>query len=141
MKILWTLEEPNNVDPDDLLGNIYLQHNEQEIRYDCTYLNNWFDGLIEGYLKLKTGEIHIEVDLIVEPNLLALEKIGENGIVISYEGKSLPPCGLNAFFEALYNASWELIQLLDKKAIGKNRTIVRNIEEFVLDYRSFNLKN
>lgn len=132
MKIMWSIdnEDREGVIPDDLLGSIYICHNDACIQDDVTYLDSWFDSLIDGYHTIARGNTYFESDLIDEPDPLYFERIGNN-IKITYKNTILEACPLDKFFMALLDSASKLVTLINKEAPEKNKTMIKKIEDFI----------
>jgi hypothetical protein len=78
VKIDWHLYEDDGIDPDDPLGRIVLGDAEgREIRQEATYLDSWFQALVDGLGALHAGAAaHVEME--EEPYPLELRLAGGN---------------------------------------------------------------
>ncbi len=131
MKITWTLDlEDGPVDPDELLGKISLEHGGLTITDKLTFLDCWFNGLIQGYQQLLTGQERVEVDLIDEPYLLLLE-MKVDGVKIAYHSEHIESVSLPDFYQALVDAITELVTTVETEAINRNFTMIQSLMEFI----------
>jgi len=91
MEIAWTIDytgEP--IDPDDVLGSIFLRSTDGEIVDTCVYLVDWFVVLIDGLLALRGGE-SLQTDLVSEPDPVVF-LAAEGAAKVTYRGVSLTVC-------------------------------------------------
>ena len=47
MKILFTLDQDEGVDPNDPIGDIIITNDQTRLSVESTYLDSWFDVLID----------------------------------------------------------------------------------------------
>jgi hypothetical protein len=100
MKIEWTLYEEEGIDPDDPLGTIVLSDDEgNEIRQEATYLDSWFEALIEGLRSLQAGEEEA-VEILEEPDPLEFRMVND-GVEIRHDLAQIKGGSLSEFEEML----------------------------------------
>lgn len=131
MIISWNIddEDGTGINPDDLLGSIHISHDKSFIQDSVTYLDAWFNSLIDGYRAIYAGKKIFKSDLIDEPDPLCFECV-DSKVIITYQGISLDACPIDEFFTALFESAIQLLKTIEAGAPEKDRTMVSKIEEF-----------
>ncbi|MGK7893199.1 MAG: hypothetical protein AB4372_06095 [Xenococcus sp. (in: cyanobacteria)] len=66
MNISFKLDRDEEIDPNDPLGDIRIRSNQTLLLVRATYLDSWFDVLIDGYKSLKNKQ-KVTLEIIEEP--------------------------------------------------------------------------
>jgi ribosome-associated translation inhibitor RaiA len=111
----WNLDIEDEIDAYDPLGSIIIMGDRGEIEEKCTYLDAFFEALIEGNQHLEKGKI-IEVDTLVEPDNLVLDYTG-NCLLLSYGKQEAIILDTEQYVQDVYNAVKSLVEILDSAAI------------------------
>lgn len=132
----WDLDIEEGIDIFDPLGNLKIIGDEGNIIEDSTYLDAFFEALVEAAQKIKT-QTNISVDPIVEPNNLEFN-CKKNTIKINYGQQQATIFDKNKFIKDVREAVSELIKILDeqsqqtkqaKRELIKLRNFIEDIEE------------
>ncbi|RYZ43535.1 MAG: hypothetical protein EOO71_02975 [Myxococcaceae bacterium] len=110
----WTLA-PGEVEPHDPLGDLRLVGDEGAIEEKETLIDAYLLALSEG-LKRLPHESRVQVDVVVEPHVLALTREGASR-VIGYRGQTARVEEVDALVVDLQTASQRLLEVLDAAAV------------------------
>jgi TATA-box binding protein (TBP) (component of TFIID and TFIIIB) len=110
----WDLDIEESIDIFDPLGNLKIIGDEGKIIEDSTYLDAFFEALVEAAQKIKT-ETNISVDPIVEPNNLEFN-CQKNTIKINYGQQQAIIFDKNKFIKDVGEAVSELLKILDEQS-------------------------
>ena len=110
----WDLDIEEGIDIVDPLGNLKIIGDEGNIVEDGTYLDAFFEALVEAAQKIKT-ETNIIVDPIVEPNNLEFN-CQKNTIKINYGQQQAIIFDKNKFIKDVGEAVSELLKILDEQS-------------------------
>ncbi len=110
----WDLDIEEGIDIVDPLGNLKIIGDEGNIVEDGTYLDAFFEALVEAAQKIKT-ETNISVDPIVEPNNLEFN-CQKNTIKINYGQQQAIIFDKNKFIKDVGEAVSELLKILDEQS-------------------------
>jgi TATA-box binding protein (TBP) (component of TFIID and TFIIIB) len=110
----WDLDIEEGIDIVDPLGNLKIIGDEGNIVEDGTYLDAFFEALVEAAQKIKT-ETNISVDPIVEPNNLEFN-CQKNTIKINYGQQQAIIFDKNKFIRDIREAVSELLIILDEQS-------------------------
>lgn len=132
MKIEWSIDDENGlgVDLDDLLGSIYISHNDSIIEDNITYLDSWFNSLIDGHQAMQEGRTEFISDLIDEPDPLCFVRVCDE-ITIAYRDVTLPPCSLEEFSTALLDTLISLLKAIENSKPSRSRTTIYKIKMYI----------
>jgi hypothetical protein len=112
MKILFTLDQDEGVDPNDPIGDIIITNDQTRLSFQSTYLYSWFDVLIDGYKSLQ-NQSKITLEIVEEPDVITFETV-LNGFKVSYGKQKLFFSDLNEFYQSLLTSAKELLFQLDQ---------------------------
>lgn len=118
MNILFALDPADGIDPDDPIGDITLTNGQTTLSIESTYLDSWFETLINGFKSLQINQ-KITLEIPEEPELIIFEPIVE-GFKISYGKKALFFQSLNEFLQPLLLAAQEFLAQLDQNSRQKD---------------------
>lgn len=110
----WDLDIEEGIDIVDPLGNLKIIGDEGNIVEDSTYLDAFFEALVEAAQKIKT-ETNISVDPIVEPNNLEFD-CQKDTIKINYGQQQAIIFDKNKFIKDVGEAVSELLKILDEQS-------------------------
>jgi hypothetical protein len=116
MKILFLLDENDEnevIDPNDPIGDITIISNHAQLSVKSTYLDSWFNVLIEGYNNLQEQN-KITLEIFEEPDLITFEPV-INGFKIAYGRQELFFSNLDEFCQSLLTAVKEFIAQLERE--------------------------
>ncbi len=107
MNISFVLDREEKIDPNNTLGDIFISNNQSEIKVKSTYLDSWFDVLIDGYLSLeKQNNIILE---IAEESELITFSLVQNGYKIIYGNQFIVLKDIEDFYQSLLNSTINFI--------------------------------
>jgi len=115
MKILFSLDREEKIDPNDALGDIIISSNNQQISVHSTYLDSWFSALIDGYNSLQKHQ-NIKIDTIEEPESIIFERLF-NGFKISYGKQHINFKKIDDLYQCLSITIKDFIQQFDQENI------------------------
>lgn len=110
----WNLDIEEGIDIFDPLGNLKIIGDEGNIVEDSTYLDAFFEALVEAAQKIKT-KTNISVDPIVEPNNLEFN-CQKNTIKIHYGQQQAIIFDKDKFIRDVGEAVSELLKILDEQS-------------------------
>ena len=110
----WNLDIEEGIDIFDPLGNLKIIGDEGEIIENSTYLDAFFEALVEAVQKIKT-ETNISVDPIVEPNNLEFN-CQKDTIKIDYGQQQATIFDKDKFIKDIREAVSELLKILDERS-------------------------
>ncbi len=130
MKIFFTLDQTGGVDLNDPIGNIMITDGQTLLLIESTYLDSWFDVLMDGFKSLyKKNKITLEI--VEEPEMITFEPVLD-GFKISYRKQALFFRNLNDFYQSLLIAAKEfLFQLHQDQENSSNLPILTKIHHFI----------
>ena len=133
MKILFTLDSSDGIDPKDPIGDITITDEQTLLSIESTYLDSWFETLIDGFKSLKINQ-KITLEIMEEPESITFEPISQ-GFKISYRKRVLFLSNLNEFLQPLLLSAQEFLALLDQNEIKpENLLNLLSIRQFIEDY-------
>jgi signal transduction histidine kinase len=112
MKISFTLDQDEGIDPNDPIGDIVITNAQTRLSVESTYLDSWFDVLIDGYKSLQNKN-KITLEIVEEPDVITFETV-LNGFKVSYGKQKLFFSDLNEFYQSLLTSAKELLFQLDQ---------------------------
>lgn len=130
MQILFTLDQDDGIDLIDPLGDIIITNNQSTLSVESTYLDSWFDVLINGLNSLQNN-CKITLEIIEEPKVITFEPVLE-GFKISYGKEVLFFDNLNEFYQSLLKSAQEFLsQLKQTQKNCSNLSILNKIDNFI----------
>ncbi|MGI0479279.1 hypothetical protein ACN4EE_00660 [Geminocystis sp. CENA526] len=115
MKILFSLDREEKIDPNDALGDIIISSDDGEISVRSTYLDSWFSALIEGYDSLQKNQ-NIKIDIIEEPESITFERLF-NKFKISYGKQHITFKKIEDFYQCLSITIKDFMQQFEQENI------------------------
>lgn len=115
MNISFILDRDEKIDPNNALGDIILSNNQSEIQVKSTYLDSWFDVLIDGYHSLEKQN-NITLEIAEEPELITCSSV-QNGYKISYGNQLIVFEDLADFYQSLLNSTENFIKEFEQENI------------------------
>ena len=115
----WNLDTEEDLDLNDLMGNIKILGDEGIIEEEYTNLDNFFEAFIEG-IKHMDIEGVVNIDPIVEPNDIVFNFNGDT-IEMKYGIQTAIILNKVQFLEDLQNAVAKFLQELDTLASNSNQ--------------------
>ena len=112
MKILFTLDQDEGIDPNDPIGDIVITNAQTRLSVESTYLDSWFNVLIDGYKSLQ-NQNKITLEIVEEPDVITFETV-LNVFKVSYGKQKLFFSDLNEFYQSLLTSAKELLFQLDQ---------------------------
>lgn len=112
MKISFTLDQDEEIDPNDPIGDILITNDRTQLSVESTYLDSWFDVLIDGYKSLQ-NQNKITLEIVEEPDVITFETVLK-GFKVSYGKQELFFSDLNEFYQSLLTSVKELLFQLDQ---------------------------
>ena len=113
MKILFTLDRDEGIDPNNPLGDIRIGDDQTLLSVKSTYLDSWFDVLIDGYKSLKNQK-KVTLEIIEEPELITFEPV-LRGFKIRYGKIELFFNDLNEFYQSLLTSTQDFLSQLEQE--------------------------
>ncbi len=132
MKIAWTLDEEEPIDPENLLGDIILTEGETTILERNTYIDSWLNALITGVQGVQTGK-RVTVDILEEPDPLVFEPLN-GGMRLSYQNTAIVIDKIDNFVRGLRLAAHELLMKLDQIPGTESNEFLNSLRDFVKKY-------
>ncbi len=130
MKISFTLDREQGIDPNDPLGDIIITNNQNILSVEATYLDSWFDVLIDGLKSLQNNN-KITLEIVEEPEVITFEPLLE-GFKITYGKQTLLFSNLNDFYESLLTSAQAFLSQLEEKSENfSNLPLLSNIYDFI----------
>ena len=130
MKIFFTLYEDEGIDPIDPVGDIILTDGQTDLLVESTYLDSWFETLIDGLEGLQSGK-KSKLEIVEEPGSIIFEPL-TSGFKISYRGREIMIENLANLIEELTTATQEFISKLNLQGeVSNKNTILPKIQDFV----------
>ena len=115
MKYLkWNLDTEEGIDVYDPLGDIKIFGDEGKIVEESTYLDAFFEALVEAAQNIKIGK-NISVDPIVEPNNLEFD-CQKDFLKITYGQQQAILFERNQFINEVQEAVKEFLEILDRQS-------------------------
>lgn len=135
-RIEWEFDKisESKIDPDDLLGSIKLISRDRIIQDTCTYIDVWFDALVEGFYQIESNR-SLDYDLQSEPHKLIFEP-SEKGLIITYSNSSIRIDSLDEYGYVLFAASQKLLNQIEQFLNSDKKMIIKDVLEFVEVYRT-----
>lgn len=103
MNISFVLDREEKIDPNEALGDIIISNNKSQIAVISTYLDSWFDALINGYKNLEKHN-KMTLEIVEEPELITFET-NKNGFNISYGKQVIFFDNIQEFYLCLLKSS------------------------------------
>ncbi len=116
MNISFKLDRDEEIDPNDPLGDIRITDNHTLLSVESTYLDSWFDVLIDGYKSLKNHK-KVTLEIWEEPEVITFEPV-LRGFKISYEKKELFFSDLNEFYQSLLTSTQDFLSQLEQEGVN-----------------------
>ena len=130
MKILFTLDQEQEIDPNDPLGNLIITNSQTTLSVESTYLDSWFDVLIDGFQGLQNNN-KITLEIVEEPESITFAPVLE-GFKISYGKQALFFSNLNVFHQSLLASAKDFLsQLKQERENISNLPLLSKINHFV----------
>ncbi len=121
----WTLDTEDGIDAYDPLGHITIMGEQGKLEDKCTFLDAFFEALIEGVQRIEQGKI-IEIDTIVEPDDIIFDYTNKH-LALTYGNQKTIILNTNKFIQDIYNSVKTLIETLDNAAIKAKQEIPKLI--------------
>jgi hypothetical protein len=115
----WNLDTEEDLDLNDLMGNIKILGDEGVIEEEYTNLDNFFEAFIEGINQMDIEGV-VSIDPIVEPNDIIF-KFNGNTIKMKYGIQTTIILNKAQFLEDLQNAVAKFLQELDTFSSTSNQ--------------------
>lgn len=130
MEISFTLDRDEGIDPNDPLGNIVIRDAKTLLSVESTYLDSWFDVLIDGYKGLKNQK-KLTLEIVEEPEVITFEPIFK-GFKISYGKEELFFNSLNEFYQSLLTSAQDFLSQLELEGVNlAELPIIIKIHHFI----------
>ena len=130
MKISFTLDQDEGIDPNDPLGDIVIRDAKTLLSVESTYLDSWFDVLIDGYKGLKNQK-KVTLEIVEEPEVITFEPVLK-GFKISYGKEELFFNSLNEFYQSLLTSAQDFLSQLESEGANlSNLPILIKINHFI----------
>jgi hypothetical protein len=130
MKISFALDQDEGIDPNDPIGDIVITNAQNRLSVESTYLDSWFDVLIDGYKSLQNQNT-ITLEIVEEPDVITFETV-LNGFKVSYGKQKLFFSDLNEFYQSLLTSAKELLFQLDQAQENlSNFPLLIKIHDFI----------
>ncbi|GEM_PF-1402970 len=117
--ITWELDVEDGLDAYDPLGRIVILGDEGKVEEESTYLDAFFEALIEGTQRIEIGKT-ITVDPLVEPNDIIF-KLTYGQLTISYCSFAATILDKVKFSDDLRQAIDKLVNELDDLTFQKGQ--------------------
>lgn len=130
MNISFTIDQEAGIDPHEPLGNITISDGNSRLSIESTYLDSWFDVLIDGLNGLKTQN-KLTLEILEEPEVITFENLLSH-FKITYRKQELFFSNLKEFHQALLISTKEFLSQLQPnvKNLG-NFPILNKINHFL----------
>ncbi len=130
MNISFKLDRDERINPNDPLGDIQITDNHTLLSVEATYLDSWFDVLIDGYKSLKTQK-KVALEIIEEPEVIIFEPV-LRGFKIKYGKKELLFDDLNDFYQSLLTSTQDFLFQLEQESENlPELPIIIKIRQFI----------
>ncbi|MGK7885338.1 MAG: hypothetical protein AB4057_12035 [Crocosphaera sp.] len=123
----WNLDTEEKLDAYDPLGSIILVGESGKIEEQCTYLDGFFEALIEGVKKIEIGKL-ITIDPLIEPDDIEFDYRDQLNLKINYGSQQVIITNTTKFTEDFKKAVKDLVKTLDdlaEQAGQKKRKLIR----------------
>ena len=127
IKIRFILDHDQGIDPNEPVGDIIISNAHSKLSDKSTYLDSWFDVLIDGYQALKSNK-KLTLEILEEPNLITFEPI-LNGFKITYGKQKLSFNSLKEFDQSLLTSAQEFLRQLEQDNLS-NFFLLNKIANF-----------
>jgi hypothetical protein len=117
--IKWELDTEDELDAYDPLGRISILGDEGKIEEECTYIDAFFEAIIDGVQRMEIGKI-IRVDPLIEPDDIVFRYTSEE-LFISYGNSSTTILDVIKFLDDLRNTIESLVIVFDKLTLQKGQ--------------------
>lgn len=122
MKITWTLYEEDGLDAEDPLGSIEITEGDGDgIRQAATYIDSWFQALLQGARSLSAGEEE-SIEMLEEPDPLEFSVEGSR-LKIRHDQSALDCDLIEAMEEIRKEAGRFLLQMQTLDGWESNPTL------------------
>ncbi|MEA5620925.1 hypothetical protein VB711_24250 [Cronbergia sp. UHCC 0137] len=129
MNISFTLDQQEVIDSNDPVGNMTITDGKTILTVESTYLDSWFDVLIDGLQGLNKKD-KLTLEIVEEPEMIIFENTLP-GLKITY-GKEELFFKKNYFYQELLNSVREfLFQLNQNEKDLTSLPIVRKLRNFI----------
>ena len=130
MEISFTLDRDEGIDPNDPLGDIVIRDAKTSLSVESTYLDSWFDVLIDGYKSLKNKK-KVTLEIVEEPEVITFEPVLK-GFKISYGKQEFFFTSLNGFYHSLLTSAQDFLSQLElEKGNFSESPIFMKIHHFI----------
>ena len=130
MEISFTLDQDESIDPKDPLGDIVIRDGTALLSVESTYLDSWFDVLIDGYKGLENQK-KVTLEIVEEPELITFEPMLK-GFKISYGKEELFLNSLNEFYQSLLISAQDFLSQLELEDVNlSDLPIIIKIHHFI----------
>ena len=110
----WNLDTEEDIDPYDPLGNIEILGDEGKLTEEYTYLDAFFEALIEAVKYIEVGK-SISIDPMVEPNNLQFD-CEKEALKIIYGQQQAIILNKDQFIDDVQKAVKNLLKILDRQS-------------------------
>lgn len=130
MKIYFTLYEDGGIDPIDPVGDIILTDGQTEIQVKATYLDSWFEVLINGLEGCQEGK-KLQLEIPEEPDSLTIRPFN-SGFKLNCKNKEIIVENFANFRKEIVKTTQEFLVKLNLTNIGNSQNpVIQKIQEFV----------
>ena len=112
MKILFRLDQDEGIDPNDPIGDIMIRNDRTLLSIKSTYLDSWFDVLIDGYKSL-LNQKEVTLELVEEPETITFKPVLK-GFKFSYGKQELFFSDLSEFHQCLLTSTQDFLAQLEQ---------------------------
>ena len=126
IKIRFILDHDQGID-NEPVGDIIISNAHSKLSDKSTYLDSWFDVLIDGYQALKSNK-KLTLEILEEPNPITFEPI-LNGFKITYGKQKLSFNSLKEFDQSLLTSAQEFLRQLEQDNLS-NFFLLNKIANF-----------
>ena len=109
------------------MGDIIISNAHSKLSDKSTYLDSWFDVLIDGYQALKSNK-KLTLEILEEPNPITFEPI-LNGFKITYGKQKLSFNSLKEFDQSLLTSAQDFLRQLEQDNLS-NFFLLNKIANF-----------
>jgi hypothetical protein len=108
----WELDLEDSLDPYDPLGEISIKGDEGGIKERCTFLDNFFEAIVNGFQQVDTDKT-IRIDLGIEPDDIVF-KLEFGRLNITYGEQSVTILDVQKFAADLQECVKNLVASIDE---------------------------
>jgi hypothetical protein len=130
--VYWNLDTEDKLDAYDPLGSIILVGDTGKIEEPCTYLDVFFEALIEGVENIEIGKL-VTIDPLIEPDDIEFDYRDQLNLKINYGSQQVIITKITKFTKDFKKSVKELVETLDNlaKKVGKEKRNLARLRSYL----------